>query len=58
MVIWRRVSERWQSTLRGEVTRLRARYREMLRLEVRQTVERAADVESELRELLRVLTNG
>ena len=47
-----------ESTLRGEVTRLRARYREMLRLEVRQTVERAADVESELRELLRVLTSG
>jgi hypothetical protein len=46
------------STLRGEVTRLRARYREALRAEVRQTVEDEAAVEGELRELLRVLTSG
>ena len=44
------------STLRGEVARLRARYRETLRAEVRRTVEQDADVEGELRELLRVLT--
>jgi RNA polymerase sigma factor (sigma-70 family) len=47
-----------ESTLRGEVTRLRARYRETLRFEVRRTVDRAADVEDELRELLRVLTTS
>ena len=46
------------STLRGEVTRLRARYREGLRAEVRQTVESEAEVAGELRELLRVLTGG
>lgn len=46
------------STLRGEVTRLRARYREGLRAEVRQTVESEAEVAGELRELLRVLTSG
>jgi RNA polymerase sigma factor (sigma-70 family) len=46
------------STLRGEVTRLRARYREGLRAEVRQTVESEAEVAGELRELLRVLSNG
>jgi RNA polymerase sigma factor (sigma-70 family) len=46
------------STLRSDVTRLRARYREALRAEVRRTVDREADVEGELRELLRVLTSG
>ena len=46
------------STLRGEVTRLRARYREGLRAEVRQTVESEAEVAGELRELLRVLSGG
>ena len=46
------------STLRGEVTRLRARYREALQAEVRQTVESEAEVAGELRELLRVLTSG
>lgn len=44
------------STLRSDVTRLRARYREALRVEVRSTVERESEVEDELRELLRVLT--
>jgi len=44
------------STLRSHITRLRARYREALRAEVRRTVETDAEVERELRELLRVLT--
>jgi RNA polymerase sigma-70 factor (ECF subfamily) len=43
------------STLRSDVTRLRARYREALRAEVRRTVDTDAEVEGELRELLRVL---
>jgi RNA polymerase sigma factor (sigma-70 family) len=46
------------STLRSDVTRLRARYREILRAEVRRTVERESEVEGELRELLRILTRG
>ena len=45
-----------ESTLRSHVTRLRARYREVLRAEVRQTVETEAEVDEELHELLRVLT--
>ena len=45
------------SSLRSDVTRLRARYREALREEVRRTVQRESEVEGELRELLRVLTN-
>lgn len=45
------------SSLRSDVTRLRARYREALRDEVRRTVERESEVEGELRELLRVLTS-
>jgi RNA polymerase sigma-70 factor (ECF subfamily) len=45
------------SSLRSDVTRLRARYREALRAEVRRTVEHESEVEGELRELLRVLTN-
>ena len=47
-----------ESTLRSHVTRLRARYRELLRAEVRRTVESDADVDAELRELLRVLTGA
>jgi RNA polymerase sigma-70 factor (ECF subfamily) len=43
------------STLRSHVTRLRTRYRELLRAEVRQTVQTDAEVDSELRELFRVL---
>jgi RNA polymerase sigma-70 factor (ECF subfamily) len=45
-----------ESTLRSHVTRLRARYREVLRAEVRQTVDTEAEVDEELHELLRVLT--
>jgi RNA polymerase sigma factor (sigma-70 family) len=47
-----------QSTLRSHVTRLRARYREALRAEVRRTVDTEAEVSEELHELLRVLTRG
>lgn len=47
-----------ESTLRSHVTRLRARYREMLRSEVRRTVDTEAEVDGELRELLRVLTEA
>lgn len=47
-----------ESTLRSHVTRLRAQYREVLRAEVRRTVEKDADVDGELRELLRVLTRA
>jgi RNA polymerase sigma factor (sigma-70 family) len=46
------------STLRSHVTRLRARYREALRAEVRRTVATESEVDAELRELLRVLTSG
>jgi DNA-directed RNA polymerase specialized sigma24 family protein len=46
------------STLRSQVTRLRARYREALRAEVRRTVNTEAQVDGELRELLRVLTQS
>jgi RNA polymerase sigma factor (sigma-70 family) len=45
-----------ESTLRSHVTRLRARYREALRAEVRRTVHSEAQVDQELRELLHVLT--
>src|SRR5205807_2502035 len=45
------------STLRSHVTRLRGRYREALRAEVRRTVISEAQVDEELRELLRVLTH-
>ncbi len=45
------------SSLRSDVTRLRVRYREALRAEVRRTVGRESEIEDELRELLRVLTN-
>lgn len=44
------------STLRSNVTRLRARYRAALRAEVRRTVDTDAEVDGELRELLRILT--
>jgi RNA polymerase sigma-70 factor (ECF subfamily) len=47
-----------ESTLRSHVTRLRARYRELLRAEVRRTVKTEAQVDAELRELLRVLTGA
>jgi RNA polymerase sigma-70 factor (ECF subfamily) len=47
-----------ESTLRSHVTRLRARYRQALRAEVRRTVETEAQVDEELHELLRVLTRG
>jgi RNA polymerase sigma-70 factor (ECF subfamily) len=46
------------STLRSDVTRLRARYREALRAEVRRTVDTEAQVDEELHELLRVLTES
>jgi RNA polymerase sigma factor (sigma-70 family) len=45
-----------ESTLRSHVTRLRARFREVLRAEVRRTVDTEAEVDEELHELLRVLT--
>lgn len=45
-----------ESTLRSHVTRLRARYRDALRAEVRRTVETEREVDGELRDLLRVLT--
>jgi RNA polymerase sigma-70 factor (ECF subfamily) len=47
-----------ESTLRSHITRLRARYREVLRAEVRKTVDTDAEVDEELHELLRVLTRG
>jgi hypothetical protein len=47
-----------ESTLRSQVARLQARYREVLRAEVRQTVDTEAEVGEELHELLRVLTRG
>jgi RNA polymerase sigma-70 factor (ECF subfamily) len=45
-----------ESTLRSHVTRLRAHYREVLRAEVRRTVDTEAEVDEELHALLRVLT--
>jgi len=47
-----------EPTLRSHVARLRARYREILRAEVRRTVNTAAEVDQELRELLRVLSHA
>jgi RNA polymerase sigma factor (sigma-70 family) len=47
-----------ESTLRSHVTRLRARFREILRAEVRRTVASDAEVDAELRELLRVLSHA
>jgi RNA polymerase sigma factor (sigma-70 family) len=46
------------STLRSHVTRLRARFREFLRAEVRRTVDSDAEVDGELHELFRVLAGG
>lgn len=46
------------STLRSQVARLRARFREFLRAEVRRTVETEAEVDEELHELFRVLTES
>ena len=43
------------STLRSHVSRLRSRYREFLRAEVRRTVNNDAEVDGELHELFRVL---
>jgi RNA polymerase sigma-70 factor (ECF subfamily) len=43
------------ATLRSDVARLRARYRAILREEVRGTVTEASDVDEELRHLCRVL---
>ena len=45
------------STLRSYVSRLRARYREFLRAEVRRTVDTDAEVDGELHELFRVLSS-
>ena len=45
-------------TVRSHVGRLRARYRELLRAELRRTVDSEDAVDEELRELLRVLTAG
>jgi RNA polymerase sigma-70 factor (ECF subfamily) len=47
-----------ESTLRSHVTRLRARYRDALRAEVRRTVDTEAQVDDELRGLLHVLTQA
>jgi RNA polymerase sigma factor (sigma-70 family) len=47
-----------ESTLRSHVTRLRARYREALRAEVRRTVHTETQVDEELQELLHVLTES
>jgi RNA polymerase sigma-70 factor (ECF subfamily) len=47
-----------KSTLRSHVTRLRGRYREALRAEVRRTVDSETRVDEELHEMLRVLTKG
>jgi RNA polymerase sigma factor (sigma-70 family) len=44
-----------ESTLRSHVTRLRARYLEALRAEVRRTVHTETQVDEELRELIHVL---
>ncbi len=45
-----------ESTIRSHVTRLRQRYREALRAEVRRTVDTEAEVDEELQDLFRVLT--
>ena len=46
-----------ESTLRSHVTRLRARYHEAVRAEVRRTVHTETQVDEELHELLHVLTD-
>ena len=50
-----RRSHRAATTLRRERARLRARYRAILREEVRATVPKATEVDQELRYLCRVL---
>ena len=45
-----------ESTLRSHVTRLRARYREVLRAQVRRTVHTEAEVDDELHALLHAFT--
>jgi RNA polymerase sigma factor (sigma-70 family) len=45
-----------ESTIRSHVTRLRDRYRQVLRAEVRRTVDTEAEVDEELRDLFRLLT--
>jgi RNA polymerase sigma factor (sigma-70 family) len=47
-----------ESTIRSHVTRLRVRYRQALRAEVRRTVATETEVDEELRELLRVLAQA
>src|SRR5262249_42078954 len=47
-----------ESTLRSQVTRLRARYREALRAEVRRTVATETQVDEELDELIQELTQA
>ncbi|CAN5579218.1 sigma factor [soil metagenome] len=46
-----------EPTLRSHVTRLRARYREALREEVRRTVSSESEIDEELRALFRVLAS-
>jgi DNA-directed RNA polymerase specialized sigma24 family protein len=46
------------ATLRSDVARLRARYRAILREEVRSTVAEASEVDEELRHLCRVLVEA
>lgn len=46
------------ASLRSQVSRLRSRFREFLRAEIRRTVATDAEVDGELRELFRVLTEG
>ena len=46
------------STVRSHVTRLRARYREVLHAEIRRTVQSEAEVQGELQELIRVLAGS
>ena len=46
------------TTLRSYLSRLRTRYRDLLRAEVARTVAREEDVDDELRHLCRVLTNA
>jgi hypothetical protein len=45
-------------TLRSHLSRLRARYRELLREEVASTIGAAEDVDEELRHLCRILTGA
>jgi len=47
-----------ESAVKSAVHRLRARYRELLRIEVRRTLANPLDTENELRHLLDVLRDG